>query len=98
MSNLDDFYLADIFASAQSNLSSDNPSDELHKSMSAELSRIENELSLYGKEFFRRWSEVSDDLQSLNNTDSFNLGLRLGAKYIYELFVNEVTKEEDKKN
>ena len=92
MSVPNDFYLADVFSAARSNQFSYDL-DELHKNMSVEPSEIERDLSKSGKDFFGRWLNLNGELQLLDNADSFNLGFRMGAKYIYDIFVNEASKE-----
>ena len=45
MSNQDDYYLADIFASTHSDQASGSPAEELHRVMPTGLSEIEKKLT-----------------------------------------------------
>ena len=88
MSDLDDYYIADICSSTHSEKASGNPAEKLHKSMSVGLSEIEKALTDKGKEFFRCWLNMKGELQTLDRSDSFSLGFRLGAKYVYDILMD----------
>ena len=87
MSGLDDYHLADVLSSAHSKHASGSPSEELHRVMPKGLSQIEEDLTDRGKEFFALWLNMNGELQSLDNAESFNLGFRLGAKYVYDILM-----------
>ena len=87
MSILGDIYFGNINPSARS-YSPGSRSEKLSKLIADGISKIEEDLSPSGREFFSHWLDMNGELQMLDNADAFQSGCRFAARFLIEAFFN----------
>lgn len=91
MSNiLEDFYFGTIEPQKINPLLSDK-FKKTSKELSEQEKQLSEKLSIKDREILLNFTNAYNELSNLGNLDSFISGFKLGARFTYEMFINNTT-------